>query len=263
MSDVVHNIDKFQYGNIKGCSTSHYLIKLLDDVYKGIDTPNNLAVITLVDFRKAFDLVDHSVAIRELFALGCRYSILPVVIDFLTGRKHQVLYGESVSDYQEITCGVPQGTKLGPIIFLCLVNSIAQNLPTHVKFVDDLALAEIVKTSNCITFTMQRSLNTVSAECAEVLVIINPIKCEILIACPSKRPIVYPDFSINDVHLPYVTETKLLGVYLNSNLNWDTHIDFILKKVRKCIFILYRAKQFRFSTDTMFTMYAWFIRTSL
>ena len=80
MSDVVNNIDKFQYGNIKGCSTSHYLIKLLDDVYKGIDKPNNLALITLVDFRKAFDLVDHSVAIRELFSLGCRYSLLPFVI---------------------------------------------------------------------------------------------------------------------------------------------------------------------------------------
>ena len=183
--------------------------------------------------------------------------------DFLTGRKHSVIYGECVSEYQEITCGVPQGTKLGPIIFLCLVNSIALDIPTHVKFVDDLALAEIVQTTNCITFTMQRSLNTISSECTHVLVIINPLKCEILIACPSKRPIVYPDLSLNDVHIPYVTETKLLGVYFNSSLNWDTRIHYVLKKVRKYIFILYEAKQFKFNISTMFTLYVWFILTTL
>ena len=145
------------------------------------------------------------------------------------------MYGDSVSEWQEITCGVPQGTKLGPILFLCLVNSIAAQHPIHVKFVD-LAFAEIVNTSNVIAFTTQQSLNSLSTECTHVLVTANPIKCEILIVCPTKRPIVLPDLSLNNVSLPYVSETKLLGVYINNALNWNTHIDYVLKKTRKCFF---------------------------
>ena len=120
---------------MKGSSTSHYLIKLLNE---GLDKPNNIAILTLIDFRKAFDLVDHSVAVRELFALGCRISLLPIAINFLCDRKHRVLYGDHTSGWQYISCGVPQGTKLGPILFLCLVNSVAMNEPVRVKFVDEL-----------------------------------------------------------------------------------------------------------------------------
>lgn len=96
-----------------------------------------------------------------------------------------------------------------------------------------------------------------------MLITTNPLKCEILIVCPVKRPIVFPNFNINGVPLPLVSEVKLLGVKINSSLNWNSHIDHILKKARKCFFILYRARQFRFSPVTMFTLYTWFIRTSL
>ena len=110
---------------------------------------------------------------------------------------------------------------------------------------------------------MQQSLDGVSVECKALLVIINPIKCEILISSPAKRPITYPDLSIDGIHLPVVSETKLLGVYINSSLKWDSHVEYMCKKVRKCFFILYRAKQFKFNFSTMFTLYSWFIRTSL
>ena len=263
LADITNNIDMYQYGNLKGSSTSHYLIKLLDSVLKGLEKPQNVAVITLLDFRKAFDLVDHGIAIRELFNLGCRNSLIPLKCSFLTGRKHQVLYGESASEFQDISCGVPQGTKLGPLIFLCLVNSVAKDEPIHVKYVDDVAFAELVNAGNVIVFKTQSSLDKTSNQCINVLITTNPLKCEILIVCPVKRPIVFPNFDINGVHLPLVSEVKLLGVKINSSLNWNSHIDHILKKARKCFFILYRARQFRFSPVTMFTLYTWFIRTSL
>ena len=91
----------------------------------------------------------------------------------------------------------------------------------------------------------------------------NPIKCANMIANPTTQNIDTPPFMVNNVVLPTVSETKLLGVYINSNLKWDAHINYLIKKVRKCFFILYRAKQFRFSLKTMFTLYCWFIRTSL
>ena len=83
--------------------------------------------------------------------------------------------------------------------------------------------------------------------------IVNPLTTEVDV----------PSFIVDNIQLPVVTETRLLGININSKLKWDTHVEYLVKKVRKCFFILYRAKQFRFSLKTMFTLYSWFIRTSL
>ena len=267
LNDILPNIDPTQYGNLKGSSTSHYLIRLIDIILKGLEKPRHIAQLVLIDFKKAFDYVDHTVAIRELFLLGCRPSLLPFVISFLSGRRHRVCFNGVLSDWQDITCGVPQGTKLGPIIFLAIVNHVARNSDIRAKFVDDLTLGEIINTTDTIAFAMQDNLDKISEDCVYVKMSTNPLKCEVLMIFPrdkrNRRPLVYPDLRLNNFSLPFVTECKLLGVYLNSFLTWDTHIDFIVKKVNKCIFILYRARQFNFSRETMFTLYTWFIRTSL
>ena len=264
MSDISASIDPDQYGNLRGSSTSHYLVKLLDFVLKGLDQPKTFALITLIDFRKAFDLVDHSIAVRELFTMGCRPELIPVISSFLQDRQHRVSYGEALSNWANITCGVPQGTLLGPIIFLCVVNSVARNAPLHVKYVDDLSLAEIVDASDdVIHLSTQGDLTEVSNDCIRVLITTNPLKCEVLICRPPAREITLPDLTIDDVILPLVSEVKLLGIYLNSELNWTTHVTHLIKKVNKCLFILYRAKQFRFNIRTLFTLYVWYIRTSL
>ena len=83
LSDIRGNIDERQYGNLKGSSTSHYLIYLLDEVLKGLDQPDTIASLVLVDFRKAFDYVDHTTAITDLIEMGCRSSLIPFVMDFL------------------------------------------------------------------------------------------------------------------------------------------------------------------------------------
>ena len=82
-------------------------------------------------------------------------------------------------------------------------------------------------------------------------------------AIPPMRPIVLPDLTLNGTPLPVVHNIKLLGVHMNSKLNWNDHIDFIVSKARRTLFILYRARQFGFSVRTMFTLYLWYIRTGL
>ena len=107
LKDIRANLDPRQYGNLKGSSTAHYLIYLLDAIHKALDKPHHMASLVLVDFKKAFDFVDHSIAITELIGLGCRESIIPFVADFLTGRRHRVRFQDAVSEYPHITCGVP------------------------------------------------------------------------------------------------------------------------------------------------------------
>ena len=125
LNDIRDNIDPHQYGNLKGSSTTHCIIKILNSILKGLDCTKTLAQIVLIDFKKAFDFVDHTIAIRELFLLGCRPSLLSFVASFLSGRQHQVRYEDVLSSWDEITCGVPQGTRLGPIIFLAVINSLS------------------------------------------------------------------------------------------------------------------------------------------
>ena len=149
MADIRASIDERQYGNMKGRSTSHYLIFLLDELHKGLDKPQNIAALILVDFKKAFDHVDHNIAINELLSMGCRASLIPFVSSFLTGRRHRVRYDDAISDFAEITCGVPQGTVAGPIIFLALINSLCKEIERRAKFVDDLSLGYVISILHC------------------------------------------------------------------------------------------------------------------
>ena len=263
LSDIRPNIDRRQYGNLKGKSTCHYLIYLLDEIYRGLDQLHNIASLILIDFKKAFDYVNHNVAIADLLKCGCRPSIIPFVINFLSDRRHRVLYQGETTAFASITCGVPQGTVCGPVVFLALVNSLWQEIERRAKFVDDLSAANIISTKNEIVFPMQRQINTLTAECKDKDMETNPIKSEGLYMCPVLRPLVLPDLHIDGTPLPVVSECKLLGVHITDNMNWKKHVSEIKSKANKCIFILIRARKFQFTVKTMLTLYIWYIRTTL
>ena len=183
--------------------------------------------------------------------------------DFLTGRRHRVRYGSTLSDYDAITCGVPQGTRLGVLAFLCVVDSLCRNVEHRAKFVDDLTMAELIKIRDAFVSLAQQRLDELSTQCRDKHMVTNPIKCEALYACPMKRPWVFPDLQLNGEPLPIKYEIKLLGVYLNAQLNWDTHMDHLITKANRMIYVLYRANQFGFTTDTTLYLYQVYIRTGL
>ena len=264
LADIRPNLDPRQYGNLKGCSTTHYLVYLLDCIMKGLDDLKPTIVsILLVDFKKAFDYVNHTVAITQLFLLGCRPNLLKFISNFLTGRCHRVRYQTSVSDYDDITCGVPQGTTLGIVVFLAVVDSLCRNVEERAKYVDDLTMLEIIKIRDRIVHLMQTYLDGLVQDCSDADVTTNPVKCECMHTCTAKRPLTYPDLHLNGTPLPLVQEVKLLGVYLNDELTWKTHIQHLVTKANKCVFILLRGKKFRFTIKSLHTMYQWYIRTGL
>ena len=233
-------------------------------MYRGLEERQNIAALILIDFKKAFDYVDHHVAVADLISMGCRASIMPFVISFLTGRQHRVRYLDALSDYADITCGVPQGTKAGGVVFLALVNSLCMELEHRAKYVDDLSLAHIISILNDINFApLQDNLNNLEDQCQKKNMEPNPVKSAAMYSMPPKRPITLPDLHLNGVPIPVVDECKLLGVHLNSGLNWKTHVDKMLKKANKTIFILIRAKKFQFSLPSLVMLYEWYIRTAL
>ena len=172
-------------------------------------------------------------------------------------------YQEATSEYAPITCGVPQGTRAGGVIFLALVDSLCRTVTKRGKFVDDLSLAHITNILMEIRFAIQPDLDVLATQCRDKHMQANPLKCEVMHYLTSKRPIVFPDLHLCNVPLPVVQQCKLLGVHLSTEMNWNIHVVEIIKKANKCIFIIRRAKQFQFSLRTIITLYQWYVRTTL
>ena len=145
LEDIQDKIDPQQFGNIKGISTSHYLVSLLQSLHQGADRVNNIGTVVLTDFSNAFDMIDHNILIEKFIRLGVRRSIVPWLCDFVSNRVQYVRYNQANSEYKVLSGALPQGTKLGPIAFQVVINDAAQDLGDKIKcwkYVDDLTLAE-------------------------------------------------------------------------------------------------------------------------
>ncbi len=86
MEDIDSKLDHYQYGNRKGISTAHYLLKLMDTLHMNADKPSHLSTIVITDFSKAFDLVDHNILMRKCISMGVRPSVVTWIASFLDGR---------------------------------------------------------------------------------------------------------------------------------------------------------------------------------
>ena len=132
--------DPTQFGNAKGSSTTHYLIKLTNKAFKSTDKGLATTAIT-IDYSKAFDLVDHTTLIKKLFELAIRGKVIKLITSFLTNRKHYTKINGVKSELINITCGVPQGTISGPKLFTILIKGVICTMVSNYKFVDDKTLA--------------------------------------------------------------------------------------------------------------------------
>ena len=137
--DIEGKLDNSQYGNCKGSSTTHYLVKLMDQAYSSTDRRHAATAIT-IDYSKAFDYVDHNVLMQKLLQLGVRKKVIKLIASFLTDRSHTTIMSGKKSEFVKITCGVPQGTVMGPKLFVILINGDKCASATNYKLVDDKTL---------------------------------------------------------------------------------------------------------------------------
>ena len=241
LEDIEDSIDRNQYGCIRGSSTTHCLIELLDVFYKGTDISNSVGPLVVTDFSKAFDCVDHTLAIQKRCTLAVRSEIIPWIADFLTSRCQRVQYRSALPNWELLTCGVPVGTKFGPIIFIALINDAAEKSVTQsFKYVDDLSLAEVRQAHSPSQIDLDVRDLDAWANCNHLK--LNPSKCKVMQICFKREPPSLPDLYIAGKKLEVVNETKLLGVIVQSDLCWDCN-SMVSKGSRK-IYMLCRLKRF-------------------
>ena len=131
-------LDPSQFGAIKNSYTVHALVDLVHDWSVATDSSDKMVRALLLDYRKAFDLIDHHILLRKLGQLRLLEFIVLWVGAFLHGRQQRVMVEQSISDWLPVNGGMPQGTRVGPSVFFFMVNDLLEGR-RRVKFVDDTA----------------------------------------------------------------------------------------------------------------------------
>lgn len=237
-------LDKYQFGFQKGKSTYMALITLIDKITKALDN-GDIVIGVFLDFSKAFDTVDHKILLKKLEWYGIRNAPLKWFHDYLNKRYQYVTYNSTKSSEKSIKCGVPQGSILGPLLFLLYIN----DLPTvseaclNILFADD---TNMFITGNDIDY-MCRKMNSDLSMVQEWLccnkLSLNICKTHYMVFTSRNKHVNDIDIKINGVKIDRVYSTKFLGVMIDSKLTWKSHIDYMSSKLSKCVGILAKCRK--------------------
>ena len=241
---MLNFIDKYnifsntQFGFRKKLSTESALLSFTDYVHEGLTLKHNVGTLYM-DLSKAFDVMDHDILETKLEHYGFRGNFLRFLMSFVRNRKYFVHINELNSKTNIVNIGVPQGSTLGPLLFLLYVNDMksASSLLKFVQFADDTTLAY-----SCEDFyLLQRTLETEAQKVMEWLLanklLVNLTKTHVMLFS-FKRHIPKLSIKINNIELEEKNEINFLGVQIDNKLSWKAHIVHICNKVSKSIAIL-------------------------
>ena len=215
----------------RSCETQ--LTMLVEDLARGASRGKQTDLI-LLDFSKAFDKVNHSKLIWKLHQYGMRSNVLHWVQAFLSNRSQSVVVGGEESDAVPVCSGVPQGSVLGPILFLIYINDLPDSITSKVRlFADDTALYLTIEGEND-SAALQHDLDKLSVWEQDWDMEFNPSKCQVIQVTGSRKPI-NANYSLHGQVLETVTCARYLGVDISSDLSWNSHIDRITGKATKTL----------------------------
>jgi len=233
-----------QYGFRKNRSTVDVLSVLSQSWQNALNSGKEVIAITL-DISKAFDRVWHAGLIAKLPSFGIGGRLLNFVSDFLSGRTQSVVLDGQSSNNLSINAGVPQGSVLGPTLFLLFIDDMRMNLDNNLHlFADDATLhAQINDSLDAQTTcdSLQADLHKIEEWSKRWCVSFNPSKCESFVLSRKRQPF-NPCLNFCGARLSNVTSIKLLGITFTSDLNWNTHIQSIAKRASRILGMLRRAQ---------------------
>ena len=280
-------MDFRQYGGTKGNSIVHYLIEFLNFILLQQESKSRAVLACLVDFSKAFNRQDHNILITKLSDLGVPGWLLHLVVAFLEHRSMMVKYKGKYSSIFNLPGGGPQGTLLGLFLFLVLVNDagftgqtnnagqlitckerIKEMNEIHLKFVDDLTIAESIDMTNQLrsipvsqrpqpdcfrartghelineSSKVYTQLQNIQAYADTNKMKLNIDKTKLMLFNTCKNKDFMPDFELGSKKLDLVEKAKLLGVVVSSDLSWEENTAYIVKRCNQKIWIIKRLKK--------------------
>ena len=228
-------------------STVTAMLDVLDDIYWAMNGGSGSGLVFL-DLRKAFDTVDHGILLGKLSEMNFDANSLGWFNSYLNNRFQCTKVNNTVSQKERILCGVPQGSILGPLLFIIYMNNLnlVLNFCNVALYADDTVIWAKGRNIFEIQDKLQQDLLNVTDWLCDNKLSINATKCKSMLISSPHHPIRNLELSvrINDCILECVSSYKYLGVYLDSTLTFNQHIESLTKKVSKRLGVIAVARKY-------------------
>jgi hypothetical protein len=234
-----HNIlTDAQHGFRKKRSCETQLVLVIQDLARALEDGDQIDAV-LLDFSKAFDKVPHQRLAQKLHHYGLRGNTLHWIVSFLSSRSQQVLVEGHMSSTAPVTSGVPQGSVLGPLLFLLYINDMPGKVASTSKlFADDSLLYRRIKSQQDAEI-LQEDLRRLEKWEADWQMQFNPSKCEVIRITRKRAPII-SEYKIHGEVLTAKPCGKYLGTTIHEKLLWNDHVDSMTKKANNSLSFLRR-----------------------
>jgi hypothetical protein len=255
----------FQSGFLPGDSTINQLAYIYNTFCQAIDSGHEVRVI-FFDISKAFDRVWHKGLITKLKAVGLSKEFVNILSDYLKDRRQRVVLPGAKSNWNFVKAGVPQGSILGPLLFLIYINDIVSNISANIRlFADDTSLYLIINHRDQIAASshlLNDDISSISKWASDWLVTFNPSKSESMLISRKHNTDVFPSLTMDDQTISEVTQHKHLGLFLSNDCSWHAHIDYINSKAWPKLNIM-RKLMYLLDRKSLETIYLSFVRPLL
>ena len=234
-----------QHGFLKGRSTDTALFEFTNLIYEGLED-GGLTCGAMLDLSKAFDCLDHHILLNKLWNYGVRGNVHNWFVSYLKNRQQKVVIGCGDSGVESarsrVETGVPQGSLMGPILFVIYINSMPREcgLTKCINYADDISFLLSLSNAAMLEGTISEHLQRVHDCLATNRLMLNIEKTHLMLFKPPNSNLITPDkISYNNLlDIQFNANCKLLGIYLDQHLNYKEHTDKISLKLNKACYAI-------------------------
>ena len=255
-------ISEHQHGFLPQRSCETQLIPYYDDLALSLNECSRTDIIYF-DFAKAFDSVNHDIILNKLkIQFDIDGQLLKFFVSYLKGRVQRVVVGGEFSEAQSVLSGVPQGSILGPTLFVLFINDIGNEIDpmsTIKLYADDTKLYRKISKSNDHE-VLQKDINSLNDWALRNKMKFHPNKCKVL-SVSLKRTVENYIYKLGNMPITYVSSEKDLGVKFNSGLTWTDHCNFIYSKANRMLGLARRTCYFISNVSKKRSIYLALVRS--